>query len=284
MKWLAKTMSKLQQNPISATIILAILLMPIVITYTLFIGRGYDKLFGESLGVELNAMLIEFFAIILMVMWITLSSEKRNKIKIYKEEIEEFRHWESDEAKYRIAGNIRRLNELNITEINISLCNLKGAILRGVNLQGCDLLMANLQGCDLSGSNLAGARLCGVNLQNAILRNANLTGADLSDSQLQNIYLPKTTIKDVCWTSSNLSGANLSGMNFQNADLYEVNFKNADLSNTNLQGANLQFAQLSGARNLTIEQLGEVKSLWNATMDDNLLKQVQIKFPDLLDE
>ena len=59
---------------------------------------------------------------------------------------------------------------------------------------------------------------------------------------------------------------------------------NADLENTNLDGANLQFANLSGVYNIKIEQLQNVKSLWNATLDNNLLKQVQHKFPQLLDE
>lgn len=284
MRWLRENWDKIQFNPIFVTLLLAVLLLRLIIPYTVIVGGGYDELFWENLAVELNAMLIELFIIVLMIMWITKAVEKRNKIKIYKEEIEEFRHWESDEAKYRIVGNIKRLNRLGIYKIDLSSCYLKKAVLRNAKLQGSDLLMANLQDCDLSGTDLEGARLCGINLQNAILLNTNITGADLSDSQLQNVNLVKTTIDRVIWTSCNLSDANISGMNFENTDLYEVNFTNANLDNTNLKGASLQFAILTGTRNLTIEQLGEVKSLWNASLDDNLLKQVQAKFPHLLND
>ena len=40
--------------------------------------------------------------------------EKRRNIKRWQEEIDDFRGWNSEEAKFRIVGNIKRLNRNGI--------------------------------------------------------------------------------------------------------------------------------------------------------------------------
>jgi hypothetical protein len=48
--------------------------------------------------------------------------------------------------------------------------------------------------------------------------------------------------------------------------------------------ANLPSADLRGVRNLTLDQLSEVKSLYGARLDPELMEQVQEKYPHLLEE
>ncbi len=68
-----------------------------------------------------------------------------------------------------------------------------------------------------------------------------------------------------------------------------VNLEEANLGRTNLYGAklvgaNLQEANLEGTINLTIDQLTMVKTLYKAKLDDELMKQVEEKYPHLLEE
>jgi uncharacterized protein YjbI with pentapeptide repeats len=54
---------------------------------------------------------------------------------------------------------------------------------------------------------------------------------------------------------TNMSGANLVEANFARADATGANFREADFARANLDGTILIGADLTGARNLTVEQL-----------------------------
>ena len=63
--------------------------------------------------------------------------------------------------------------------IDLSRVDLSGADLRGANLSRVDLRGANLRGADLSEANLSRANLRGADLRGADLSEANLSGAKL---------------------------------------------------------------------------------------------------------
>ena len=116
-------------------------------------------------------------------------------------------------------------------------------ILRKGEEQRLDLSHTDLSRAALRGAQLQEAILYGVQLQGAALGRAQLRGADLGDAQLQGV----------------------------------------DLRNTQLQGADLQGAQLEGAKNLTVERLSRVRTLYQAHLDPHLLKQIQQQYPHLLE-
>ena len=78
--------------------------------------------------------------------------------------------------------------------------------------------------------------------------------------------------------------ADLRGANLQGADLAGANLEGADLLGANLQGATLSHAILWLAKDLTIEQLATVKTLYRAKLDPPLLRQVKKQFPHLLEK
>jgi hypothetical protein len=51
-----------------------------------------------------------------------------------------------------------------------------------------------------------------------------------------------------------------------------------------MKGADLWEARLQGAKNLTVEQLSTVKTLYNAHLDPPLQEQIQQQYPHLLEE
>ena len=113
-------------------------------------------------------------------------------------------------------------------KLDLSNVSIAGAHLNGANLSQASLFQANLSGAHLFQANLSGALLSGANLSGAYLSGANLNNA-------------------------NLSGAYLSGAHLNGADLGDADLSGADL--TGVSGARLSDGDVSGAKNLTQEQL-----------------------------
>ena len=111
-------------------------------------------------------------------------------------------------------------------------------------------------------------------VKGATLKNRNLENADMSEAFLVKADLRKGKLQNVHLKDANLQNANLEGADLQNASLLD-----ADLQNINLKGADL-----TGAKNLTIEQLSKVKTLYQASLDHELFKEVNKCCPHLLEQ
>jgi uncharacterized protein YjbI with pentapeptide repeats len=161
---------------------------------------------------------------------------------------------------------------------------LQEANLRGAQLQGAILWAAQLQGANLRGARLQGADLLDAQLQGANLRGAQLQGADLQAAELQEANLSAAQLQGADLRGAQLQKANLTAARLQKADLWHAQLQKADLTNVQLQEANLGDASLEGARNLTVERLAAVKTLYDAQVDPLLLEQIRQQYPQLLKE
>jgi uncharacterized protein YjbI with pentapeptide repeats len=147
--------------------------------------------------------------------------------------------------------------------------NLQEADLRWASLQGAVLIRANLQEADLEGADFREAQ----NLSVSMLKTANnWILAFYDDDILSNLGLPSNH-------NERLTNKDFSGYNFA-----EANLQGANLANANLDGAELQEADMRGAKNLTVDQLSMVKTLYGAKLDPHLLKEIKEKYPHLLEE
>jgi uncharacterized protein YjbI with pentapeptide repeats len=81
-------------------------------------------------------------------------------------------------------GEVRRPDDLVLTEANLEGANLEGANLYGANLYEANLYGANLYGANLYRANLYRAYLKGADLKGADLKEANLEGANLEGARL----------------------------------------------------------------------------------------------------
>lgn len=145
---------------------------------------------------------------------------------------------------YDAEGNVRELQVIEEKFEDFEGANLDGAEFEGANLEGADFKKANLEEADLEGTDFVGA---------------NLEGTDLI-------------------------GANLAGADLKKANLKRANLKSANLRSANLKGADFEGANLKGALNLSIEQLSETKTLYNAKLDDVLLIQLKEKYSTLFEK
>lgn len=173
---------------------------------------------------------------------------------------------------------------------DLSGYNLSGINFRGVTLAGFNFTGANMQSADLTDTDLTGANIFSTDLRGAIgLEKERLQTAlnwffALYDEDLMISFgLPANHIeltkkKDfrtysferLNLTAADFKGANLRQVNMKNAVLRDVNLQDADLyavdlSGADLTGANLQStifldtdirgANLTGVKNLTMEQI-----------------------------
>ena len=107
----------------------------------------------------------------------------------------------------------------NLSGIDLSEIDLRGAYLYSTNLYGSNLSSTDLYGAELFNANLSGANLFKANLSNTNLERANLSGANLIKANLSNANLENT----------DLSNANLSDVNLSNTNLFNTNLFNVDL-------------------------------------------------------
>ncbi len=157
-------------------------------------------------------------------------------------------------GKYEHSYNSELINSLDLH----NTC-LRGVRLRDGHLEGANLVDANLNYTFLRGTHLTGAYLIGATLICSILFEAHLEDAHLEDAHLG---------------SADLQGAYLNG----------AYFEGVSFAHTKLEKAYFKNAHLKGAKNLTVDQLIKVETLYQATLDTELEEELRLKgYSHLLD-
>jgi len=186
----------IEQPVLTSTIVLIILTLLVLGLSFPYYRKDLIGFTGQVLA-EAHGMLFDIAVIGILIFWLNNNGERRLRIRTYKDEIDDFRLWESEEAAYRTVGNIKRLNRHKIYNIN---------------LVNCYLARTNLNYANLKDSNLNNANLSNANLDRADLRVADLVGANLSNANLDRV--------DLSW--ANLTNANTAGMSLKEAELKGV--------------------------------------------------------------
>lgn len=230
------------------------------------------KSFIPQVLAEAHGMIFDIAVIGILIFWLNKNGETRQRIRTYKDEIDDFRLWESEEAAFRTVGNIKRLNRHKIHEINLVNCYLPRTNLNYVNLTGSNLNSANISQSSLIECNLESARLNQTNFENSNLNQANLKSAYASGANFKDAFLIKTYFEN----------AFLIKANFANAFLMEADLKGCYLMGADFENASLYKADLRGAKGLTVEQLSKVKTLYLAKFDDEILEQIKTNLPELV--
>ena len=260
------------EKPILTAIIVLLILTLLVIGLALpYYQENFHNFWGQVLA-EAHGMLFDIAVIGILLVWLNRNGEKRLRIRMYKDEIDDFRLWESEEAAFRTVGNIKRLNRNGIYNINLVNChlaktNLSYTMLKESNLNNANLIGANLLQCDL---------------ENARLNQANMENANLNQAIMIGTYASGANFKDAVLIKTILERAFLIKADFTNAFLMEADLRGAFLTGAELENANLYKADLRGAIGLTIEQLKTVKTLYQAKFDPELESQLKEEFPELV--
>lgn len=230
---------------VAATLIVVPLSMPFYLQNT---TNFWENIVAEMHGVLFDLLIIGWF-----LFWLNKVAERRIRNNRYREEIEDYLGWYSNEATLRIVGNVRRLNRGGVTSgFRLTEAHLEGAKLGNVEMAGTDLWGAHLDGASLreaqlNESNLAGASLEGADLERASLMKSDLRGANLNESDLERARLSDADLRGASFVGADLQYADLRGSNLQRAKLIGTNLRAANLENVDLSGATLEGAHARGA-------------------------------------
>ena len=269
---LLNTFNEVIEKPILTSAIVLVVVTILVIGLSLNYYINEFSSFWPQILVEAHGMIFDIAVIGILLFWLNQSGETRQRIRTYKDEIDDFRLWESEEAALRTVGNLKRLNRHRVYEINLVNCYLAKTNLSYVNLKGSNLNSANLTNSSLIETNLENTRLNQTNLENSNLNQANLKGAYASGANFKDAFLIKAQFE----------GAFLIKTNFMNAFLMEANLQNSYLMGADFENASLYKADLRGAKGLTLEQLTKAKTLYLAKFDDEILEQINTNLPELV--
>ncbi|KKH97988.1 hypothetical protein EO95_02125 [Methanosarcina sp. 1.H.T.1A.1] len=183
------------------------------------------------------------------------------------------------------------LESANLREANLKGAHLRKAYLKGTYLEKTNLKKANLEATNLEGAILKGADLREADLQGADLKGAILEGSDIREAKLGGAILEEAFLVGAILEGAHLGRAILEGVikfgegaNLLNAYLKGANLKGVDFEKANLEGADLEGADLEGAKNLTVDQLSKVKTLYNAKFDEEFKISLQEKYPALFEK
>ena len=175
-----------------------------------------------------------------------------------------------------------RLNNLNLTNINLNGSILNRVIFENVNLTGAILnnslfRWAEFTNCDLIGADLSFCALEYSRFTNCKFNNANLTNANFMNSNME----------DLDFSHTNLTGANMTRSYFYN----RINFNNANLSNAIMRGIENRrpniVSDITFVRaNLYKTDFSSIKAVNDMTPDDiadEIMKKMSKswQFPDM---
>jgi uncharacterized protein YjbI with pentapeptide repeats len=164
--------------------------------------------------------------------------------------------------KRSIPYYIRKLNNVDLSNIDLSYAILSGFDLSASRLLGVNLFYANLgksslRKAELSLANLRRSYIYHADLSRACLHGATLYQADirrscaektdLSEADLRGADLYHTELKGAIFNGADLSGANFLHANLSEADLREADLREADLREADLREADLREADLREA-------------------------------------
>jgi uncharacterized protein YjbI with pentapeptide repeats len=263
--------SIIEKPLLTSTLVLIVVTIVVVGLSSHYYMNEFDTFIPQILA-EAHGMIFDIAVIGILLFWLNHNGEIRRRIRTYKDEIDDFRLWESEEAAFRTVGNIKRLNRHKIHEVNLVNCHLPRTNLNYANLGGSNINSANISQSSLIESILENARLNQTNFENSNLNQANLKGAYASGANFKDAFLIK----------ANFENAFLIKANFNNAFLMESNLQNCYLMGADFENASLYKADLRGAKGLTVDQLSKVKTLYLARFDDEILEQIKTNLPELV--
>ncbi len=124
-----------------ATVKAAVIATGVIFSLLLVFGKGFD---AEGVTTEFWGLLAEIIVLGIVVFYVSSKSEQSQFVQAQYDLIDDFKYWESDEAKSRILGAMRRLQRLGISKFD--LCGIRMSSVK-VKEYG----ISDLRGSELSG-------------------------------------------------------------------------------------------------------------------------------------
>lgn len=203
-----------------------------------------DEEFLKNIVVEYHGMLLDIIVFGILIAVFNKAGERKKEIQKYLEEIDDYRHWKEPEAKFRIRGNIIRLNNLNHTKFDLSF----------IDLSNIKMLEVKFNSSNLTNTNFSSTNLNKAKFSNIVSSGSNFNSCFINQGVFIDSHLQYNTFKKAILLESNWSNSTLSSIDFANADLRGAVFNNTYMYDPNFEGAivsedfidNLKKSKISG--------------------------------------
>ncbi len=233
--WWCATLHKIRSEDRLVPILIAAGFAIVVVLMLLFISPWYGGEPGEvfrGLYIEATGAVMDIvvFGFILagLTLWTTRSRERGLEIARQKELIDDFRKWNVDEARFRIAGALRRLNRLHCTEIDFT----------GLELSEFSFGWHEIE--SIEGSTFYDGSWGTVSRKNKV--------------SLERVDFAKVDCRNVVFSKFNpFSGF---GMRIRFATFKDCDFREAQLQGATFRGAHLEWSDEPPEEMGTLEDLG----------------------------
>lgn len=152
------------------------------------------------------------------------SAFKKRLIDLLQKEEQGIKEFNSMSHAKKRRTPLKKLNlsGRNLSEVQMSAMDIRGAIFTNAILKQADLRQANAEGASFKNANL----------DDSDLRLIETDGADFTGASLRNANLRAAWLSKTCFKSADLSGANFAHSNIQGADFTGCDFTNIRFYNT----------------------------------------------------
>ncbi|HRI80696.1 MAG TPA: pentapeptide repeat-containing protein, partial [Cyclobacteriaceae bacterium] len=108
---------------LTSSLVLALVTLVVFSLSFKYYLKDFDSFWVQILA-EAHGMIFDIAIIGILLFWLNQNGEMRQRLRTYRDEIDDYRLLESDQAAFRMVGNIKRLNRHKIHEINLVNCFL----------------------------------------------------------------------------------------------------------------------------------------------------------------
>ncbi|TAG59185.1 MAG: pentapeptide repeat-containing protein [Cytophagales bacterium] len=270
----SQILNSITERQLLTTAIVLVILGSVVVFLSYPHYKSNDNYFYVNLLSEAHGMIFDILIIGMLLVWLNKIGEKRIRIKRHQEEIDDFRHWINEEASFRIAGDIKRLNKDGVHNIELFNCNLKNVNLNYIILTGSNLNNIHLDDSTMQNSDLRNIRANQASFMNVKLQKANLSGSQLSGANFKFTTLIK----------ANITNSNLIKTKFTGAVMIDCVLTGSMVAGADFTDANLFKADLTGCKGLTLEQLSKCRNIHQAKLDAGMEEKLKEFAPHLFTE
>ncbi|MER9726680.1 MULTISPECIES: pentapeptide repeat-containing protein [unclassified Mesorhizobium] len=241
----------------------------------------YLRPIGGSVGdieqgvyVEAWGTLFDIIFVVLLIGWFELRRERKQHIERYSEEIDDYKRWDTEEARVRIAGNLRRLSKLGVTAFDLRgitlrdfsffqnrITKLRGTVFNTNSISGLANFGTVLDNVDFSATDcvgvvfskgMLGGTLFGIKGTNLRFLQTNLVNATFDGATLEwTDFKPNEDDWFEVIDDDPQNRAQVYAPPFEDAELAGASFRNANLLNADFRYAKgLEFVNFSGTKGL----------------------------------
>lgn len=153
----------------------------------------------SNIQIQAHALLMNILVFGILILWINKIRDRHNLRIRYHEEIDDFRDWKADEAKFRILGSIKRLVKLGEKIIDVNRAYLSGVWLENYSFED-----SNFNCTNLSDAHISGCTFKRVDFTGASFANANIVRSSFHECKLDRANFVGVVLFEIDFAGSDL--------------------------------------------------------------------------------